>query len=55
MNDHDIITVEDAPGGVAVTCRCGKRIVRPTKAQAEAAHVHHWGIIQARSALHGGR
>ncbi len=55
MNDHDVMQVTDAPGGVALTCVCGKRSVRPTKAQAEQAHIQHWGVIQARSALHGGR
>lgn len=51
--EHDIISITDAPGGVALVCACSHRVVRPTKEQADAAMAAYHGIAQSRKALGG--
>lgn len=52
MADH-VVIVSTAPGGVALDCSCGLRVVRPTKTQADAALVFQHGLAASREALGG--
>lgn len=65
MPEHDCISLEEEPRASVnvwvATCRCGVRIVRPSKELAQSGHEFHHnaettgkpGVAMARAALEG--